>query len=151
MLDGVGSGSILLFHNDLENTTQALPEILSKLRSEGYELVGVSELIYHDDYTINAEGRQIPQVKASIDITPENVDEVMAQYADEIAAAGVTEQQAKIAAQAIKSGAELPEEVRAVIADLGIEITENAAVAASKGAVDTSSPDGQQTNGTGKQ
>lgn len=45
VLNGVKPGSILLFHNDLENTTEALPEILSDLRSQGYTFVTVKKLI----------------------------------------------------------------------------------------------------------
>ena len=122
VLEGVKSGSIMLFHNDLENTTQALPDILTQLRDSGYSFVTVSELIYHDDYTINSDGMQVPQTKAGLDINADNVDEVMAQYSDEIRAAGFTDEQLAMAAEAIKSGAELPEDVKAVIADFGIEI-----------------------------
>jgi len=56
-------GSILLFHNDLENTTQALPEVLTKLRQAGFEFVKTSELIYYDDYYIDHAGKQIRDVR----------------------------------------------------------------------------------------
>ncbi len=112
------SGSILLFHNDLKNTTDALPEILTVLRDKGYEFITVSELILHDDYTINAEGEQIAAKKTALEITPENVDEVMVQYAEELAAMGYTKEQLQMAAAAIKNGMEVPEEVKAVIAQL---------------------------------
>ena len=53
---GAKSGSILLFHNDLENTTEALPDILTQLRDKGYEFVTVSNLIFWEDYTIDPNG-----------------------------------------------------------------------------------------------
>ena len=56
--DGTQSGSILLFHNDLENTEQALPEILTKLTQQGYRFVTASELIYKDNYHIDSSGKQ---------------------------------------------------------------------------------------------
>lgn len=55
----VQNGSILLFHNGVENTPEALDKILTKLESDGYEFVTVSELIYWDNYEIDHTGRQI--------------------------------------------------------------------------------------------
>ncbi len=55
----VQNGSILLFHNGVENTPKALDKILTKLEKDGYEFVTVSELIYWDDYEIDHTGRQI--------------------------------------------------------------------------------------------
>ncbi len=54
----VQSGSILLFHNGVENTPEALDKILTKLKADGYEFVTVSELIYWDNYEIDHTGRQ---------------------------------------------------------------------------------------------
>lgn len=54
----LGNGSILLFHNDSPYTPEALDTILAKLTADGYELVKVSDLIYTEDYTIDANGRQ---------------------------------------------------------------------------------------------
>ena len=54
----VQHGSILLFHNGVENTPEALDKILTKLKPDGYEFVTVSELIYWDDYEIDHTGRQ---------------------------------------------------------------------------------------------
>lgn len=126
VVSGTKSGSILLFHNDLENTTKALPELLKQLKDKGFEFVTVSDLVYDDDYTIDANGTQTANKKASIDITADNVDAVIAEYSDEIAAAGFTDEQMAQAAEAIKNGAELPDEVLAVIADLGIEVPTDA-------------------------
>ena len=55
----VQNGSICLFHNEAKNTPAALEIILSELKSQGYEFVPVSELIYKDNYTIDNDGKQI--------------------------------------------------------------------------------------------
>ncbi|MFI3238071.1 MAG: polysaccharide deacetylase family protein [Lachnospiraceae bacterium] len=55
----LGAGSIILCHNGAEYTAQALDEMISTLKADGYEFVPVSELIYMDDYSMNHEGRQI--------------------------------------------------------------------------------------------
>ncbi len=52
------NGSILLFHNGVENTPKALRMILEKLKNDGYEFVTVSELIYWDKYKIDHAGKQ---------------------------------------------------------------------------------------------
>ena len=59
--NNVQNGSIVLFHNGVENTPDALDKILTKLEKDGYEFVTVSELIYWDNYTIDHTGRQIKQ------------------------------------------------------------------------------------------
>lgn len=63
------NGSIILLHNDTKYTVQALPIILEKLKSQGYEFVTVSELIYKDNYYIDHLGtqHQLVSEKASID------------------------------------------------------------------------------------
>lgn len=139
MTSGVKSGSIVLFHNDLENTTQALPQVLEQLSGEGYEFVPVSELIYSGDYTIDANGMQIPTVQSSSVITPENAGEVLAQNADRLKAAGFTDEQIDRAEQAVKSGAELPEVIAQVIAG-----TEGDAAEVSVGAVSSQVKDEKQ-------
>ncbi len=114
------SGSILLFHNDLENTTEALPQILTELKDEGYEFVPVGELIYREDYTIDANGEQSPVSKSSIELSEKDIEEVMAKYSDELSAYGITEAQLAEAAAMLKGGgsSDLPEEALAVIAQL---------------------------------
>lgn len=52
-------GSILLFHNGIENTPRALDKILTELQKDGYEFVTVGELIYWENYTIDNSGKQI--------------------------------------------------------------------------------------------
>ena len=56
----VQNGSIVLFHNGAENTPEALPLILEKLQSDGYEIVPVSELILKENYIIDGTGKQCP-------------------------------------------------------------------------------------------
>ena len=74
----------------------------------------------------------MPVSKSSLDITSENVEQVMAQYADEIAAAGFTEAQIAKIAEAVRAGGEIPDEVLEVMAAVGIAsdgtIPTNAAV-----------------------
>lgn len=55
----VKSGSILLFHNNAKYTPENLPRIIEKLQGEGYEFVKVSDLIYKDNYYLDASGKQI--------------------------------------------------------------------------------------------
>lgn len=124
----VKSGSIILFHNDLENTTEALPDILEQLYAKGYEFIPVSELIYTGDYTIDANGMQIPNVQSNSEITADNVDEVMAQYSDQLKAAGFTDDQLQLAAQAVKNGAEVPDEVYEALAEYTFANSEAASV-----------------------
>lgn len=54
----VREGSIVLFHNNAEYTTRALPSILDFLLEQGYEFVPISHLIYKEDYYIDHTGRQ---------------------------------------------------------------------------------------------
>ncbi|MTI65132.1 MAG: polysaccharide deacetylase family sporulation protein PdaB [Firmicutes bacterium] len=55
----VGNGSIILFHNNAKYVTEYLPIVLKKLKSDGYEIVPISKLIYKDNFYINTNGRQI--------------------------------------------------------------------------------------------
>lgn len=64
IMKGTVSGSILLFHNDLENTSHALPEIITKLKQKGFSFSGVSELVYYDSYHIDSNGIQIYDASA---------------------------------------------------------------------------------------
>ena len=58
VVNKVQNGSIVLFHNGVENTPKALDKILTKLKTDGYEFVTVSELIYWDNYEIDHAGKQ---------------------------------------------------------------------------------------------
>lgn len=52
------NGSIILCHNNAENTLEALPHIFANLQGRGYEFVKLSKLIYTENYTIDNNGRQ---------------------------------------------------------------------------------------------
>ncbi len=52
------NGSIVLFHNGVENTAPALDKILTELAAQGYSFVSVNDLIYKDNYSIDHTGRQ---------------------------------------------------------------------------------------------
>ena len=58
------SGSILLFHNDLENTSLALPQLLTDLKQKGFVFSTVSDTVYYDSYHIDHSGLQIFDVTA---------------------------------------------------------------------------------------
>ena len=54
----VKNGSIILCHNNSDHILDALPLIISYLKSEGYSMVKISELVYSDNYTIDNSGLQ---------------------------------------------------------------------------------------------
>ena len=56
----VQSGSIILMHNNGLHTAEAVPVILDTLIARGYTFVPVGELIYRDNFTMDANGRQQP-------------------------------------------------------------------------------------------
>ena len=55
----VQPGSIVLFHNGVKNTPEALDIIIERLLAEGYTFLPASEMVYTEGYTLNHEGRQI--------------------------------------------------------------------------------------------
>ena len=57
--DKLLNGSIILFHNGTEHTADSLDMIIKNIKSKGFEIVKVSDLIYKDNYTINNSGTQI--------------------------------------------------------------------------------------------
>ena len=57
-LNKTKNGSIILCHNNAENTLEALPHIFANLQGRGYEFVKLSKLIYTENYTIDNNGRQ---------------------------------------------------------------------------------------------
>ena len=59
VVSNVKPGSIVLFHNNAEYTTQALPTIIKELKDQGYTIVSISELIYKENYTMDHTGKQI--------------------------------------------------------------------------------------------
>ena len=57
----VKSGSIILCHNNGLHTAEALPIIIDTLRAKGFTFVPIGELIYRENYTIDATGKQLAQ------------------------------------------------------------------------------------------
>ncbi|MBT9172049.1 MAG: Peptidoglycan-N-acetylglucosamine deacetylase [Syntrophomonadaceae bacterium] len=52
-------GAIILFHNNGRYTADALPEIISFAKSQGYTIVPISELLHREDWYIDpADGAQ---------------------------------------------------------------------------------------------
>lgn len=147
-MDNVKSGSIVLFHNDLQNTTEALPQILEQLKQKGFEFIPVSELIYTDNCTIDPNGMQVPVVQSNMEISPDNIDEVMNQYSDQLKQAGFTDEQLEIAADAVKGGAEIPEEVYEALSEYVMAPADQSSGADIPSDGTTSETD--QTNGSGE-
>ncbi len=58
VLDKVGAGDIILFHNGTLHTAEVLPEILARL-SNSYSFCTVSELMYTDGFYLDNAGRMI--------------------------------------------------------------------------------------------
>ena len=52
------NGAIILMHNGTENTANSLGMIIKNIKSKGYNIVPVSELIYKENFEINSEGKQ---------------------------------------------------------------------------------------------
>lgn len=55
---GVHNGAIILFHNNSDHIVESLPHIINYLRSEGYSMVKLSDLVYENNYTIDNNGLQ---------------------------------------------------------------------------------------------
>ena len=58
VVKGTKNGSIVLFHNGVENTAPALDRILTEFTKQGYTFVSVENLIYKENYSIDHTGRQ---------------------------------------------------------------------------------------------
>lgn len=54
----LSNGSIILSHNGTKHTADSLELLLHNIKQKGYEVVTVSELIYKDNYVIDANGIQ---------------------------------------------------------------------------------------------
>ena len=63
VIKGANNGSIILFHNGVENTAPALDKTLTELSKQGYTFVSVNELIYKDNYYLDHTGRQHKNVE----------------------------------------------------------------------------------------
>lgn len=55
----LGNGSIILCHNGAKYTADALDDLITNLKKQGYEIVPISKLIIREDYHMDHEGRQI--------------------------------------------------------------------------------------------
>lgn len=60
-------GAIILLHNGAKYTAQALPFIIEKLQTAGYQIVPVSELIYKENYYLDTSGKQFLKRKSGGD------------------------------------------------------------------------------------
>ena len=58
IINGAKNGSIILCHNNGLHTAEALPLIFSTLKNRGFTFVPIGELIYKENYTIDASGKQ---------------------------------------------------------------------------------------------
>ena len=59
-IDGkLKEGDIILSHNGTEHTAEALDMLIKNIKEKGFEIVKVSDLIYHDNYKIDINGTQI--------------------------------------------------------------------------------------------
>ena len=58
VIEKVQSGSIILCHNNSDHILEALPTILDELTAKGYRFVPIGELVYAENYTIDAQGVQ---------------------------------------------------------------------------------------------
>lgn len=56
--DKLKSGDIILMHNGTAHTADSLDKIIYNIKEKGYDIVPVSELIYHENDTIDASGMQ---------------------------------------------------------------------------------------------
>ena len=56
--DKLSNGSIILSHNGTKNTANSLDMLIKNIKSKGYDIVKVTELIYTDNYTIDNNGTQ---------------------------------------------------------------------------------------------
>lgn len=57
------NGSIILCHNNSDHIVEALPLIINYLKSENYQMVKISELVYEKDYVVDNNGVQKQNIK----------------------------------------------------------------------------------------
>ena len=53
------NGAIILCHNGAKHTAEALDEMLTNLKAQGYEIVPISELIIRENFHMDVTGKQI--------------------------------------------------------------------------------------------
>jgi peptidoglycan/xylan/chitin deacetylase (PgdA/CDA1 family) len=54
----LSNGSIILSHNGTDNTANSLDMLIKNIKSKGFEIVKVSDLIYQNNYNIDNNGTQ---------------------------------------------------------------------------------------------
>lgn len=54
----LANGSIILSHNGTKHTADSLEMLIHNIKEKGYSIVTVSDLIYKQDYKIDANGVQ---------------------------------------------------------------------------------------------
>lgn len=54
----IKSGDIILSHNGTEHTADSLDKLLTNIEQKGLKVVTVSDLIYTENYSIDANGTQ---------------------------------------------------------------------------------------------
>ena len=54
----LSSGSIILMHNGTKHTADSLDMIIKNIKTKGYEITTVSELVYKENYVIDNNGKQ---------------------------------------------------------------------------------------------
>lgn len=59
VIKNVGSGSIVLFHNNAKYIKEYLPIVIERLQEKGFEIIPISELIYKENFDMDNTGRQI--------------------------------------------------------------------------------------------
>lgn len=55
----LGPGSIILCHNGAKYTAEALDQMITKLKEQGYEFVPISQLIMRENYHMDVTGMQV--------------------------------------------------------------------------------------------
>lgn len=55
----LGPGAIILCHNGAKYTAEALDEMLTNLKEQGYTIVPISELIIREDFHMDVTGKQL--------------------------------------------------------------------------------------------
>lgn len=58
--ENLENGAIILCHNGAKYTAEALDEMITMLKEQGYSFVTISDLIYKENYEMNAAGKQCP-------------------------------------------------------------------------------------------
>lgn len=59
VMNALVPGSIILMHNNADYVVQSTRLVLENLKTRGYKVVPIGELIYQDNYTIDHAGKQI--------------------------------------------------------------------------------------------